>query len=232
MESKSISKPVKKSAISETATLVLATTLISLSATWAMMISSFKTPLKRLKENSSARIIFTMVIASILVVASIATLVPTALSDDDGKKIRATGEYTCPLATTTDETVIGGLTVRTQHLVCTYTGDLDGKLACLLSPSVIDDAVHHRGFVTAQCTFFGTLNGSDLGIFTQHSTYTFDRSALPAIVFDHLRFNLVEGSGLMAFEGICGSGTAQDQPGPLFTYDYMLRFGKDCKAND
>ena len=72
------------------------------------------------------------------------------------------------------------------------------------------------------------------GHFHFSATYTADRSAFPcppgAAPFDNFRFNVVEGSGLMFFDDLCGSAIVTDEPRPTFAVDWILRFGRACKA--
>ena len=120
------------------------------------------------------------------------------------------------------------LNATARFAVSTYTGSLEGT-TLTLQIIARDDAFLKRAFQTNPGTFWGTLNGQP-GSFAFILHLQTDRSQLPAAPIDG-KFVVVEGTGMGAFEGICGGGAFRT--GAVGTdYDYTFRFGSDCKANN
>ena len=165
-------------------------------------------------------------------IASLVTVQPRAAGA--GAEIKAVGTLTTIIPTPNiAERTQDILLIISRYAVNTYAGDLQGR-SVALQTVVRDDVVEKKTFQTNTGTFWGTLDGSELGSFSFISHLVADRSVPGSAPFE-ANFVVVEGTGRGGLEGICGGGLikTEDVGGTVVTvYNYTFRFGKDCKAND
>jgi Protein of unknown function (DUF3224) len=183
--------------------------------------------------TTSRHVVFTGGLILMLVVSS--SIAPTSQLRAEGA-INAVGTFTTFFFGSANDikslVVPGapypGLNVTARLALSTYSGSLEGT-TLTLQMIARDDQFLQRAFQTNPGTFWGTLNGHS-GSFAFLAHLQTDRSNLPAAPIEG-KFVVVEGTGMGAFEGICGGGTFRS--GTAGTdYDFTFRFGKDCKAND
>ena len=173
-------------------------------------------------------------IASILLVASLAVTNPLNAASAGGGEIKATGTITTTFLPffVTQEKVPGGERVRTRNVIATFSGDLVGDTFYL--SSVRDDPsapTPRESYTSYVATFIGTLKGSEPGSFASVAHIRTVINADGSFTFKGTT-SITHGSGMRGMEGICGGGTFEGGTGQPTTYDYTFRFGKDCKANN
>ena len=193
-----------------------------------------KNLLSRLKKSPHIRIAYTAMIASILLVASLAVMNPlNAAATDDKRTCHATGTFTSGVVPDIATQTVGDLIIRTRVSANTYTGGFEGRTITLRATT--SDTTAKMVYDSGLTTVIGSLCGSPQGKLTGIFTFTQDQTACPCppgIQTLEGIFIVQDGSGQGGFEGVCGGGTFKAATGQPATYDWTLHFGKSCRSND
>ncbi len=153
-------------------------------------------------------------------------------------EIRATGTFSTTFSSNIGDQTVGNLNILSRYAVSSLTGSFVGT-AVSLQTIARDDVVEKKAFQTNVGSIWGTLD--DLkGSFSSITHVVADRSQCvlgvpcPASLIP-IEGNLaiIEGTGKGELEGICGGGTIKSALplGSGTAYDFIFRFGEDCKAN-
>ncbi len=178
------------------------------------------------------RLTYAAITISILLLASIAFPIGTASAK---KKIVAHGtiaidfgDCTPPADTSgciSTRVIDGVTTIVTRDFFFVQTGEFSGHGNGI-------DITTVDGFIltsSAAGSFTGSVGGKE-GTFALVSSSIVDVCLFPSIIVDG-NFEIVEGSGVGDFEGVCGFGTfsLDDVVGTPLDITHVLAFDKDCK---
>jgi len=149
-------------------------------------------------------------------------------------EIRATGTFSTTFSSNIGDQSVGNLNILSRYAVSSFTGSFVGT-AVSLQTIARDDVVEKKAFQTNVGSIWGKLGDLE-GSFSSITHVVVDRSQCPCPPgLTPIEGNLVvvEGSGKGELEGICGGGTIKSSLplGSGTDYDFIFRFGEDCKAN-
>ena len=189
------------------------------------------------RQIRQVRIAFVAGTALILLTAGLAAIGQSSAAGHRAE-IRATGTFSTSFSPNIADQSVGNLNIFSRYSASSLTGSFVGTAASLQTIAR-DDVVEKKAFQTNVGSIWGTLAGLK-GSFSTITHVVADRSQCvlgvpcPANLIP-IEGNLVvvDGTGKGELEGICGGGTIKSALplGSGTDYDFIFRFGEDCKAN-